>query len=42
VYINGKEYVPASIFFFTLSLPKGTMYEVQNRCVITKVKTYDV
>jgi hypothetical protein len=36
VYLNGKEYVPVSIFFFTLFLPMGTKYEVQNRQVITK------
>jgi hypothetical protein len=42
VYLNGKEYVPVSIFFFTSSLPMGTKYEVQNRQVITKDKTYYV
>lgn len=42
VYLNGKEYVPVSIFFFTLSLPMGTKCEVQNRQVIAKDKTYYV
>jgi hypothetical protein len=42
MYLNGNEYVPVSIFFSTLSLPKGTKYEVQNRWVIAKVRTYYV
>ena len=42
MYLNGKEYVPVSIFFFTVSLPMGTKYEVQNRQVITKDKMYYV
>jgi len=41
VYLNGKEYVPVSIFF-TLSVPMETKYEVQNRQIITKYKTYYV
>ena len=38
MYLNGKEYVPVSIFF-NLSLPVGTKYEAQNRQVIRKDKT---